>query len=226
MTRVAIIAAMAGELKPLVRGWRRESRGDAVLWRHRGGESEWIAACAGIGVNAANRAFAEIEKEGTIDCVYSVGWAGSLRMKFATGRAYRVSGVTDAKSGERFPAATRSGECWLVTCDRVADRAAKRNLAEATGADLVDMEAAGIARLAAMHGIPFCCIKGVSDGVDDQLPDFNGFISRSGHFSLVRYALFATLRPWDWPALLRMGKESRKAAESIAESLLEILEAR
>jgi len=55
MTRVAIIAAMAGELKPLVRGWQHESCNGVDLWRWRfldekGDPCEWIAACAGAGV--------------------------------------------------------------------------------------------------------------------------------------------------------------------------------
>jgi hypothetical protein len=35
MTRVAIIAAMPAELKPLVRGWRHERRNGVDLWRWR-----------------------------------------------------------------------------------------------------------------------------------------------------------------------------------------------
>jgi adenosylhomocysteine nucleosidase len=36
-------------------------------------------------------------------------------------------------------------------------------------AGLVDMEAAGVARLARCAAFPFYCIKGVSDGYSDQL---------------------------------------------------------
>jgi hypothetical protein len=40
------------------------------------------------------------------------------------------------------------------------------------------------------------------------------------------FILYALLRPRYWPALVRMGENSRKAAERIAESLLEILDER
>ncbi len=80
------------------------------------------------------------------------------------------------------------------------------------------MEAAGVARLARMRGIPFYCIKGISDGYSDQLPDFNRFISPDGQFKLARFMVFALLRPWYWPALIRMGENSRKAARNIAQS--------
>ncbi len=85
------------------------------------------------------------------------------------------------------------------------------------------MEAAAIARLAAMRGIPFYCIKGVSDGLTDRLPDFNRFLSPDGQFQLARFTLFAILRPWYWPALVRMGENSKRASQSIAESLLDFL---
>ena len=102
----------------------------------------------------------------------------------------------------------------------------KRRLTSAYNAALVDMEAAAVARLAAMRGIPFYCIKGVSDGLTDSLPDFNRFLSPTGQFELARFTLFAILRPWYWPALVRMGENSKKASQSIAESLLGFLDER
>lgn len=224
MTRVAIIAALPGELKPLVRGWARESRGGVQLWSLRHDSGEWIAACAGIGVAAAERALAQVERAGAVDLLVSTGWAGALRDEIAVGRAYLVSDVVDARTGERFHADDRPQACMLVTSQRVADPPEKRRLAATYGAGLVDMEAAGVARLALRRGIPFRCVKGVSDALADRLPDLNGFISDSGQFHLVRFALFAILRPWHWPALMRMGGNSSKAARGIRESLLGILD--
>jgi adenosylhomocysteine nucleosidase len=224
MKRIAIIAAMAGELKPLVRGWPHESLHSVDLWRWRHGENDWIAACAGVGVDAAKRAFGEIEQDGAVDSVFSIGWAGALREEFAPGQAYRVSGIIDARTGDRFSVAGSSAECWLVTSDGVANQAEKRQLAATYGAGLVDMEAAGVARQAAMRGIPFYCIKGVSDGFSDRLPDFNRFISVNGQFQSVQFIIFATLRPWHWPALMRLGQNSRNAAQGIRAALLDILE--
>jgi adenosylhomocysteine nucleosidase len=226
MTRVAIIAAMPGELNPLARGWERERRNGVELRRRRRGESEWVAACAGAGVDAAARAFAEIEREGAVDRVFSVGWAGALREEFAAGRAYRVSGIVDARTGERFRAAGPAGECWLVTHDRVADRAEKRRLAATHGAGLVDMEAAGVARLAAARGLPLHCVKGVSDGPEEPLADFNRFISGGGKFRLMPFMCYAVLRPGHWPSLMRMGRNSRRAAQEIGGCVADILSGR
>ena len=225
MTRIAIVAALPAELKPLVRGLRRQAGCETVkLWSLRSDDDEWVAACAGAGQPAATSAFAAIERAGSIDLAFSVGWAGALNSEIATGKAYNVTGVIDVRTGERFHCEAGAGELWLATSPIVADEAEKRRLASAYNAGLVDMEAAAVARLAAMRNIPFYCIKGVSDGFADKLPDFNRFISPSGQFRMARFALFAFLRPWRWPALMRMGENSRKASQSIAKSMLDFLD--
>jgi adenosylhomocysteine nucleosidase len=224
MTRTAIIAALPGELKPLVHGWPQSTRNQVHFWAQRNQEEEWIAACAGAGQDAATRAFAAIEAGGPIDLVFSIGWAGALHADIAPGTAHNVAGVLDVRTGERFRCDAGAGDLWLATSPTVANEAEKRRLTSADQAALVDMEAAAIARLAAMRGIPFYCIKGVSDGLTDHLPDFNRFISPQGRFHLARFTLFAILRPWYWPALLRMGENSKQASQSIAESLLDFLD--
>jgi adenosylhomocysteine nucleosidase len=226
MIRIAIIAAMPAELKPLTRGWRHERSNGVHFWRFRSAENEWIAACAGAGVDAATRAFAEIEKSGPIDEVISTGWAGALREEFLPGHAYDVSTIIEARTGERFVAACPPDDCCLVTSSRVAGAGEKKRLAATYEAALVDMEAAGVARLAKMRGVPFFCVKGISDGPSDQLPDFNSFISHNGQFLLARFILLAVLHPGYWPALMRMGENSRKAARNIAQSLLNLLDER
>ena len=272
MTRVAIIAAMPDELRPLVCGWSHERRNGVNLWHRRFDEGEWVAACAGAGQDAATRAFAEAEKDGAFSSAISIGWAGALGQEYAPGDAYTVSAVIDTRTGERFATArgalqpplksTRSGvnstglsvtgtgfspyvqptstsaasahegipmqpsNPCLVTSPRVADEAEKRRFAAAYGAGLVDMEAAAIARLAQMRGISFDCIKGVSDGLTDRLPDFNRFLSAQGRFELGRFVFFVLPRPWYWPSLTRMGKNSKRASQSIAKLLLDFLDER
>jgi adenosylhomocysteine nucleosidase len=224
MTRVAIIAAMPGELKPLVRGWPHSARNGVQFWAQRNEEEEWIAACAGAGLDAATRAFAAIEDGGPVDLMFSVGWAGALTPECKPGEAYNVAGAIDVRTGERFLCDAGAGEFWLATSPKVADEAEKRRLASTYKATLVDMEAVAIARLAAMRGIPFYCVKGVSDGFDEKLPDLNRFLAPDGRFQTVRFVLYALIRPWYWPALVQMGENSKKASQSIAESLLKLLD--
>jgi len=224
MTRTALIAAMPGELKNIVVGWKHSRRKGVDLWAHRD-ENLYVAACAGAGQAAATRAFAAVEEDAPIDLVFSVGWVGALTADLAVGFAHNCAGVIDVQTGERFQCDAGAGPLWLATSPKVADAAEKRRLASAYPAmSLVDMEAAAVARLAAMRGIPFYAIKGISDALDAKLPDFNRFIAPDGRFQTSRFVVSSLFRPAYWPSLVRMGENSRKASQSIAETLQAFLQ--
>ncbi len=224
MKRIALIAALPGELAPLVRGWTREQRGSVSLWKSRTGSAEYIAACGGMGVGAAARVLAEIERDGEVNALFSIGWVGALRETFLAGHAYTISEIIDAVSGERIPAISEAGKCVLVTARAVADHDEKRRLALNYQADLVDMESFGVATEARRRGVPFYCVRAVSDGPADRLPDFNGFIAPDGRFRLGAFILFASARPQLWPALVRLGGRSRRAAAEMATCIRPLLE--
>ncbi len=108
----------------------------------------------------------------------------------------------------------------VLTVDRVAVTSAeKRELREKTGAGAVDMESAAIARKAAEWGVSFRVIRAVSDTAGENLPlDFNSYRDAEGRFSRARIALAALARPFTAvPALLRLNRNCRVAAESIGE---------
>ena len=175
MTRVGIIAAMPGELAPLVKGWERVPTAKHVWrWEKEDRGAKWIAACAGIGRDRATKAFAEAEKDGALSAVLTIGWAGALREGFSAGNEYQVRQIVNAQTGEQFEAVSGGERAGLVTSARIAGEAEKRRLAAAyPGAALVDMEGATVARLASMRRIPVFCFKAVSDGLEDRLPDMN-----------------------------------------------------
>jgi adenosylhomocysteine nucleosidase len=226
MSRIAILAAMPGELKPLVKGWACERRGTANVWRKRVDGCEWIAVCAGAGLAAANRAFQASELDGPLDAVVSIGWGGALAEEYSAGESYWCAGVVNAKTGERksMPQPARvSTNLWLVTSPIVANEVEKRRLAQAYGAALVDMEAFEIARLAELRRIPLYALKGVSDGFHDRLPDLNRFLAANGQMRMLPLVLSALVHPAWWPALMRMGENSKSAARSMAAELLDFL---
>lgn len=216
--RAGIIAALPGELKPLVRGWERQRSGvkGISVWRTVRGEDELIAVCSGMGSNAAAKSVAAAEFLGALDALISVGWAGGLTAAMKTGDCYSPSVVIDAKTGERF--ALRSGEdgLRLVTTAHVADAQEKLRLMESYGAALVDMEAATVARLAEMRGIPCYAFKAVSDAQDAELPDLNPFINAQGQMEMAPFLAHVAVRPRFWGSLMAMGRNSAVAARAIA----------
>ena len=154
--KAGIIAALPGELKPLVRGWRAGEAKDGVRkWTRNAGTDLWVAVCAGMGADAARRAFAAAEEEGPLDLVLSVGWAGALVPELHAGDARVFSVVIDAQTGEQFQLAAGEAGLTLVTTARVADATEKVRLrATYSGTVMVDMEAATVARMAQMRASP------------------------------------------------------------------------
>lgn len=214
MKRIGIVAAFPGELKPLVRGWERRDR----VFVGAVGGIQAVAACCGMGSEAAANACELALNTAPLDALISVGWAGSLSCGLRPPHAVAVREVIDARSGERF--STENGEGQrLITLDHVASAEEKRRLAEAWQATLVDMEAAAVARLARARGLGFFCYKAVSDGPNDRLPDFNRFTGAKGQLRVPALALYAILHPQYWAALQRLGRNSRLAAEQLAQIL-------
>jgi adenosylhomocysteine nucleosidase len=216
MKRVGIIAALPGELKPLVRNWQQ--RGLVYFGKideGKAGEIECIAACAGMGAEAATRSCDLVLAEGKLDALVSYGWAGSLSCGIKPPSVCAIYDIIDSRTGDRFvtdyPAGNR-----LITLDHVARSGEKRELAEKYQAPLVDMEAATVARIAAARNIAFYCFKGVSDGANDKLPDFNRFLGKDGQLRMPVFVAYALLHPGYWTALKQLGRHSARAAEELA----------
>jgi adenosylhomocysteine nucleosidase len=226
MTRVGIIAAMPGELKPLVKGWKRiPTTNGTHRWEMESDKGLWIAVCAGIGRDAATHAFAEAASGRPLNAVLSIGWAGSLTSEIAPSAVCNMAQVVDARTGEQFQLVSSNRKLRLITSARVADAGEKSRLAQAyPGGVLVDMEAATVARLATTRGIPCYCIKAVSDAVDERLPDMNPFIGSRGEFRTAAFVASVILRPQYWGALMNFGRNSAMAAANLGENVRAFLE--
>jgi len=224
--RVAIVAALPAELKPLVSGWRRMVTNDrrTKKWMLSGDTDTWIAVCSGMGADAALRAYAAAVSDGQVDMLLSVGWAGSLQAEVLPGTVQVPTIVIDAQTGEQFSLTDGKRKWRLVTTTRVADEAEKKRLvATYPGAVLIDMEAATVARLADMHSIPLLCIKGVSDAAGATLPDLNPFIDHRGQMRMAPFLAYIAVRPRYWPSLLHLGKNSARAADAMRDLILEFM---
>lgn len=214
--RIGIVAALAGELSPLVRGWSRLPNGAFAMERNG---LTIVAVARGMGSARAEQAMAVAEAGGRLDALVSIGWAGGTSCGVQPGNAYEIGEVVDAVTGNRYVAAAAKSPVKLVTLDHVAGREEKRGLAETYGASLVDMEAATLARLAQERNIPFYCWKTVSDIASEDLPDFNRFLDDNKQLRTGQLAAYALTHPRYMAPLWRMGKNSRSGAEALAEAL-------
>jgi adenosylhomocysteine nucleosidase len=237
---IAIIAALPGELKPLVspskglRWQRLKANKGTVLWERRHAQGRWIAGCSGMGGARAAVALAEIERYCSVDnpitAICSVGWAGALDVTISAASVWHIAQVVDTQTGEHFSTAQQAGGAtneWpvLATTMRVADATEKARLAASYGARLVDMEAATLARIARGREIPFFCLKAVSDDANAKLPDMNPFIMANGQLQMMPFLAHVAARPASWQGLMKLGRHSNLAARHLAEAIQMWLEA-
>lgn len=216
--KIAIIAALHGELRPLVRGWA-EAGPDA--WTGEIGGHSVFAIAGGIGQAAATRAAERALAEVNPDVLISYGWTGALTCAVKPPSACVINEVVDDSTSERFVSSARDGY-RLITLDHVVLSTEKRALAMKHQAVLVDMEAAAVARIAASRQLRFHAFKGISDGYLDELPDFNRFMS-DGKLNMPPFLVYVAVRPKYWASLRRLGKMTRAAAESLADLARESL---
>jgi len=225
--RIGIIAALPGELKPLVNtGWERlpTAKGSGVsMWQTTYGDDEVLAVCAGMGPAAALRAFSAAEYRGSLDVVLSVGWAGALQTHSVPGQVYIPSAVVDAQTGERYQLSDGQRKLILVSTAHVAMEKEKHRLATSYSGAFVDMESATVLRLAGMRGIPACCLKAVSDELGEDLPNFGNFTDEQGQLRMLPFLGFVAFNPRYWGPLGRLGRNSSKGAHALASAIITLL---
>lgn len=219
---IAILAALPRELSPLVRGWPVQvaSRNDGVTIAEC---DQAIAVCAGMGRDRVEYALRLAAERRPLREVISVGYAGALHPGIAAGSVHWAATVIDAETGARYECGPGTGT--LLTSNHVVGREEKSQAAARWNADLVDMEAAAVARLASERGLRFRALKVVSDEANESLPDFNRFIDARGGFRQAAFTAYIALHPWLIPEAIRLGRHAARASQAIADTLCKVVEA-
>jgi adenosylhomocysteine nucleosidase len=213
MPRLAIVAALEREVKPLVKSWRAtEKEHDGRSFRFFENR-EVVLVCGGIGAVAARRAAEAVIAIFDPKVICSAGFAGALDPKLQVGDLVRPSTVINAGDGSRT--VVGGGEGVLVSFGAVASPAQKSKLRESYGAEAVDMEAATVARAAEVRGKQFTAVKAVSDEMDFEFPAMERFVDAEGKFSQGRFACHAAIRPWLWPRVTRLARNSSRASRAL-----------
>jgi adenosylhomocysteine nucleosidase len=169
-------------------------------------------------------------------------FAGPQRPQFVLYAGFAGALAPDLHVGQVVVAAETVDEtdcCWpatwhcpfttlrhgrLLTVDRlVASAEDKCRLAALYHADAVDMEAAHVAVRCAERGVPFGCMRAISDdGATPLSPVLVNLLS-SGRVSFVRVAAALLRRPSLLGELCRLSRDTRLAARQLAECLHAVL---
>jgi adenosylhomocysteine nucleosidase len=223
MSRVAVVAALEREVRPLIREWRVSEK-EVNGRRFRFFENdEIVLVCGGIGAEAARRAAEAVITIYAPSMVYSAGFAGALDPGLKVGEVVRPRRVVDAGDGSSV--SLDQGEGILVSFGSVASPEQKASLRESFGAQAVDMEGAAVARAAENRGVGFGVVKVISDEFDFSFPSMERFIDASGQFLQGRFAWFTALRPWLWPQVARLAGNSNRASWALCDGLRDMINA-
>jgi adenosylhomocysteine nucleosidase len=219
--RIAMVAALEREVRPLIKGWPVSEKGrDGRKFRFFEHDGTVVVA-GGIGSAAARRAAEAVIAIYAPEMIYSVGFAGALEPALKAGDVVQPQRVVNAGDGSSLDLDTGSGV--LISFASVASREQKAKLQGAFCAQAVDMEAASVGRAAEARGVRFGVIKAISDEADFTFPAMEKFIDDRGQFLGWKFALHTGLRPWSWPQVVRLARQSRLASQALCDRLREII---
>jgi adenosylhomocysteine nucleosidase len=159
------------------------------------------------------------------------GFSGGLRRGLDVGSVILATEVVDEHEG-RWPTSwpaerttnVRQGRV-LTTDTIVAEPARKHELGVRYGALAVDMESAAAARVCHERGVPFGCLRAISDDVDSRLPPTLVGLLQGGRPSPLGILAAILREPRIVGAMLRLAKSTRLAAQRLAATLDQLIPA-
>lgn len=230
--RVAVLAAMVPELKPVVRALELAPLALAGV-RAYGGRAagrEIVAAVTAMGTRAARDVTARLLDAHPVEHVVVVGICGAVDRGLALGELVVPEVVLDEASGERHRPAPLEGFAargTLLTTDVLHRDPETIERLRRAGVVALDMETAAIAATCAARDVPCSVLRAVSDragdpGVDEAVL---GLTRPDGTANPAAIARFVVTRPWRLPELARLGAGMRLAVQTSTAALLGALSA-
>jgi len=221
---VLFVASDRRECEPWVRKWARSRRLPvAAHWAVAG---EWqgrevIAIANGVG---PERAAAAVDLQvGEPAAVVSIGTCGALDPSLQIGDVFVPTEVRDDRRtwAVRSLTGPNSKTGPIVSVTRIAATASEKRQLRATGALAVEMESAGVARASELRGVPFYCVRAVSDlATEDFANNFNDFLMPDGRFNIPQLVFGAFRRPMSRiPELYRLAQRTALASQNMGEFL-------
>jgi adenosylhomocysteine/aminodeoxyfutalosine nucleosidase len=210
---------------------KRAAQGFGVrgYWADWSGEKALMLA-GGIGRGAARRAVVAALQRVRVSCLISVGYVGATRPEWSPGDIFLPDRIVLLEEGLEYactwPVFEGGGDRVrrgaLATIDHVAATAAEKRRLAARGADAVDMEAFEVALQAEELGLPFFCVRVVSDAAETDLGfDFDRARRHDGSVSAPSIVAQAGLSPARWRKLLKLKRNGDLAARNLAQFLLQ-----
>ncbi len=161
-----------------------------------------------------------------LEAVVATGLCGALDPSFKENDIIVATEVLDAATQQRYACASaradgsfKSGV--VVTQNRIAVTAAEKSELAGSGAAAVDMESAAIAAHVQRVGLPFACVKIVSDRADESFGiDFNQMRTAEGRIARGKIGFYALTHPNTIPGLFKFKRRAEGAAQLLGDFLV------
>jgi adenosylhomocysteine nucleosidase len=223
--RILIVAADPMEFPGILRhATGVKPAGLPVDWSRtaRLGTRELVLAANGAGALRAASAVDAALDNFAAEAIVSTGFCGALVSELASGDV--VVGSAVSAGGRTFPVLYPEGLALhhmgvVCSIDHVAETAEEKRRLRASGGSVVEMEAGGVAGRAAARGVPFYCIKVVTDlAGEDMANDFNGALRADGHFATIKILQGALRHPLvRVPELIRLRQRCVRGARALGD---------
>jgi adenosylhomocysteine nucleosidase len=190
-----------------------------------GDSSETKILITGIGEKNARRAFRDALESFTPSLVVTCGFAGALNPDLKIGDVIFLT--VDPGLDEVLVKLGASPSSFLCA-PRIATTAAeKEKLRRETGASAVEMESGVINEICRERGIlRHATVRVISDTAHEDLPlDFNALMTADQKISLLKLTGAILKSPGKVPHLLKLQRNTKMAAERLAEVLNGLLRA-
>ena len=176
----------------------------------------------GMGRIAARHAVEKALAKERPEFLLTSGFAGGLNPALETGAVLHAAAGLPVIQGALQDAGARAGQFYGT--DRVVcSRAEKARLWTGTGADAVEMESAHIEEVCRRSGIGCATIRVILDPAGEDLPlDFNRVMGPDQRMAPLKLAQALARKPSLLPRLLRLGRQSRVAAQILARVLARV----
>jgi len=226
--RVALLAPMVSELRPLLRklSLERTRLGDVDAHSGISGGIEVVATKTGMGMAAATRATEGLLDSTTVDHVVVVGIAGGVGPTIEIGDLVVPEVVVDGRDGKEYrpaPLGEKTPRGRIVSSDQFGYEPDVTARFAAEGVVALDMETGAVAAVCERRGVPWSTFRAISDRGDDHTvdPAVLGLANQDGTANggaVVRYLL---RRPWRIFRLAKLGKDAGVAADRAASAALD-----
>jgi adenosylhomocysteine nucleosidase len=227
---ILITYAVEAEFAPwrALRNLEKVTVGGVELRRAQVGNATVDFVITGMGAENARRVADALISKTCSSCIIS-GFAGALKSSVKLGDIVACERVqhhptpqTEICDANLLAHASENGAtriATLLTTDHVANTATEKVQLSAF-ADAVDMESFALLQAANKKRVPCAVVRVISDSFDRDMPaELDTMVDPQGRVKIAGVVRYVAKHPLMVPALMRLGRDSKTAAEALAHFL-------